>query len=196
MRAFVERKQLEMALGPGIVCQQFPKRTVVPCWRPRQKWRGHVTHMKDTGMSHSRKGSDGHYKSLSCQHSVYAISADIGWLLCQFLVIIVFVRFKNLSCSIALNVPESNKPQTTSRKERIEILHHCKVYFPLAHSKSNFFAGFSLWASILHNMRLSPSLSGLSWCCLANSLSLPQMWFWLFMIPTFGMSVQVPLVWD
>lgn len=48
VRAFVERKQLEMALGPGIVCQQLPNRTMVPCWRLPEKRAGHVTHMKET----------------------------------------------------------------------------------------------------------------------------------------------------
>lgn len=51
MRAFVERKQLEMALGPGIVCQQLPNRTMVPCWRLLEKRAEHVTHIKETVLS-------------------------------------------------------------------------------------------------------------------------------------------------
>lgn len=42
----MERKQLEMALGPGIVCQQLPNRTMVPSWRLLETWAGHVTHIK------------------------------------------------------------------------------------------------------------------------------------------------------
>lgn len=51
MKAFVERKQLEMALGPGIVCQQLPNRTMVPRWRLLEKRAGHVTHMKEAVQS-------------------------------------------------------------------------------------------------------------------------------------------------
>ncbi|KAA8594477.1 hypothetical protein FQN60_011612 [Etheostoma spectabile] len=46
VRAFVERKQLEMALGPGIVCQQLPNQAIVPCWRLLEKRAGHI---KETG---------------------------------------------------------------------------------------------------------------------------------------------------
>ena len=42
----MERKQLEMALGPGIVCQQLPNQTMVPSWRLLETRAGHVTHIK------------------------------------------------------------------------------------------------------------------------------------------------------
>lgn len=67
VRAFVERKQLEMALSPDIVCQQLPNRTMVTCWRLLEKRAGHVTHMKETVFS--LKVLNGHYGPLCSFHT-------------------------------------------------------------------------------------------------------------------------------
>lgn len=57
MSAFVERKQLEMALGPGIVCQQLHNQTAVPRRHLLQKQAVHVTNASVTVVRLARRGS-------------------------------------------------------------------------------------------------------------------------------------------